>query len=302
MDFRRLKYFLVVAEEGHITRAAERLGMQQPPLSHQIKLLEEDLETQLFLRTPKGVELTDAGRTLYDDAKRIFSDLDRARNKVMRTARGEQGRIVFGFTHATAFHPVMLRSLTQFHDRFPKVELSVLEATTGELVDEIQAAALDVAMVRSDVADRGAFQLHELQKEPMVAALPSSHDLARSSGPLELAQLAGQPLVLSRRASSPGLYDTIIAGFRSLNITPWVAQDASNVIASVSLASAGFGIAIVPQSMTAMQLKTIVYRRIDTPAQLYAPLRLLHPKRGQSEAARQLVQLIRRNFADKVLA
>jgi len=190
MDIRRLKYFVAVAEEGHITRAAERLCMQQPPLSQQIKLLEAELDTQLFRRTPKGVELADAGRTLLEDATRILADVDRAAARVMRTARGELGRIVFGFTHSTAFHTTMLRTLTEFHQAHPRVELSLIEETTGELLEDIRAAELDLAIVRSSVTNRDGLQIHDLEREPMLVAMPSKHHLVRSREGITLEMLA----------------------------------------------------------------------------------------------------------------
>ena len=99
MDLRQLRYFVAVAEEGHITRAAERLGMQQPPLSQQIKAIEQELDLQLFRRKARGVELTDAGRVLLDQARGILERLDQ------RTARGEQGRLCVGIAPTAPFHP-----------------------------------------------------------------------------------------------------------------------------------------------------------------------------------------------------
>src|ERR1700741_4981840 len=91
MELRRLRYFIAVAEEGHITRAAERLGIQQPPLSRQIKAIEQELGVQLFRRKARGVELTDAGHALLDDVRAMLTDLDQAFESARRTARGEQG-------------------------------------------------------------------------------------------------------------------------------------------------------------------------------------------------------------------
>src|SRR5215212_6336644 len=96
MDLRQLRYFIAVAEERHITRTAERLGMQQPPLSQQIKAMERELDVQLFFRKPRGVELTEAGRALLEDARAMLAQLDRALSRARRTARGEQGRICIG--------------------------------------------------------------------------------------------------------------------------------------------------------------------------------------------------------------
>src|SRR5262252_7356977 len=105
MELRHLRYFIAVAEEGHVTRAAERLRMQQPPLSQQIKALERELDVQLFRRKPRGVELTDAGRVYLEIAREILSQLSQATETTRRTARGEQGRICVGITPSTPFHP-----------------------------------------------------------------------------------------------------------------------------------------------------------------------------------------------------
>src|SRR5436309_15230711 len=109
MDLRHLRYFIVVAEEGHITRAAERLGIQQPPLSQLIKAIERELDAQLFRRKPRGVELTDAGRAFLDNARSVIDQLNRAFETTRRTARGEQGRIKVGYTSGVSFHPLLPR-------------------------------------------------------------------------------------------------------------------------------------------------------------------------------------------------
>src|ERR1700759_5571965 len=106
MELRHLRYMIAVADEGHITRAAERLGMQQPPLSRLIKSIEQEIKVQLFHRGPRGVELTDAGRAFIDGARAIFANLDRTLESARRTARGEEGRISVGFTTSAAFHPL----------------------------------------------------------------------------------------------------------------------------------------------------------------------------------------------------
>src|SRR5260221_4490000 len=115
MELRHLRYFIAVAEERHVTRAAERLGMQQPPLSQQIRALERELDVQLFRRKPRGVELTDAGRALLDDARIILAHLDHAFATTRLTARGELGRIVVGFARSAPFAPIVpcvIRSIT----------------------------------------------------------------------------------------------------------------------------------------------------------------------------------------------
>jgi DNA-binding transcriptional LysR family regulator len=121
MELRQLRYFIAVAEEGHITRAAERLGMQQPPLSRQIKAIEREMDVQLFRRKARGVDLTDAGRAFLDDARAMLSHLDHALDTAKRAARGEQGQVSVGYTSSPAFHPLVPRVIREFRCAFPLV-------------------------------------------------------------------------------------------------------------------------------------------------------------------------------------
>src|ERR1700704_7199773 len=124
MELRHLRYFIAVAEEGHITRAAERLGMQQPPLSRQIKAIEEEMDVQLFRRKARGVELTDAGRAFLDNARAMLAHFDHTFESTRRTARGEQGRICVGFTPSSPFHPFVPRVVRAFREAYPLVSLT----------------------------------------------------------------------------------------------------------------------------------------------------------------------------------
>src|SRR5436853_6213834 len=116
MELRHLRYFVAVAEEGHVTRAAERLGIQQPPLSQQIRALEAELEVQLFRRKPRGVELTQAGEALFAEAQVILRQVDHAVSATRRTARGEIGHIGLGFTSSASFHPFVPRLIREYRE------------------------------------------------------------------------------------------------------------------------------------------------------------------------------------------
>src|SRR5579872_336237 len=153
MELRHLRYFVAVAEEGHVTRAAERLGMQQPPLSQQIQALERELAVQLFRRKPRGVELTDAGHALLDDARAILAHLDHAFATTRRTARGEEGRIAIGFTSSAPFHAFVPRVIRAFREAFPLVSLTLEESGTTELIQDLREDRLDAAFIRTPVAD-----------------------------------------------------------------------------------------------------------------------------------------------------
>src|ERR1051326_6002146 len=148
MELRHLRYFVAVAEEGHLTRAAERLGIQQPPLSQQIRALETELEVQLFRRNSRGVELTQAGEALLAEARIV---LDRAEHAVLaarRAARGEAGRLGLGFTSSASFHPLVPRIIRDFRKASPLVSMSLEEAGTAELVEGLRAERIDAAFVR----------------------------------------------------------------------------------------------------------------------------------------------------------
>ncbi len=206
MDLRHLRHFVAVAEEGHITRAAARLGMQQPPLSQSIRALEDELELQLFRRKPRGVELTEAGRGLLDDAQAILAHVERALARATRTARGEQGRIVVGFTSSAPFHPFVQRVIRLFRERHPLVSLVLEESGTGDLVDALRTERLDAAFIRSPVPEGEGIAVHELFKERMFPPLPGDHLLALggegapfAAGPILRTNLFG----LNRRVIRP---------------------------------------------------------------------------------------------------
>src|SRR6187455_555871 len=180
MEMRHLRYFVAVAEEGHITRAAERLGIQQPPLSAQIKAIERELDVQLFRRKPRGVELTDAGRAFFDDARAILAHLDRAFEKTRRRARGEQGQICVGVTPTCMYHPFVPQVVRAFREAFPQVLLKLEESRSTELFQRLADERIDAAFVRILPGDPSDLVIDPLLEEPMVVALPSGHLLARN--------------------------------------------------------------------------------------------------------------------------
>jgi DNA-binding transcriptional LysR family regulator len=295
LELRHLRYFIAVAEEGHITRAAERLGMQQPPLSQQIRALERELDVQLFRRKPRGVELTDAGRALLSDANAILAHIQHAFATTRRTARGEQGRITVGFTSSAPFHPFVPRVIRAFREAFPLVSLTLEESGTTELVQDLREERVDAAFVRTAVSDPAGLTLDALLDEAMVVALPSEHGLAEEDGSgLTLRRLAGETFIVYRRHSGPGLYDAIIAACHAAGFSPLVGQEAPRIVSTLNLVAAGLGLSIVPASLRRMHMDGVTYRDLTGDAQPSAPL-LLATRRGDvSPAVRQFLTLVRR--------
>ncbi|MDP1535544.1 MAG: LysR family transcriptional regulator, partial [Rubrivivax sp.] len=178
MDIRQLRYFVAVADSGHITRAAEGLGMAQPPLSQQIRALETQLGLALFTRHPKGVTLTGAGRELLGDARRLLGAMAAAELRMQLVARGLAGRLAVGFTSSAAAHAFTPRLLRECRRECPDIELQISEANAAELIELVAAGGLHVALLRVPVARPPGLIFEPLLSEPAVLAMPVDHALA----------------------------------------------------------------------------------------------------------------------------
>ena len=202
MELRHLRYFVVVAEELHFRRAAERLHMSQPPLSQQIRALEEEVGATLLLRNQRQVELTAAGAAFLERAREILTLVEDAALEARRVQRGEVGRLAIGFVGSAmySFVPELLRA---FREQFPDVVLRLQELGTSEQLRQLENGRLDVGFMRLPVL-RPELRVETVCEEPVIAALPDLHPLAAKRR-LSLEDLEGQPLVLLTRSGAPGL-------------------------------------------------------------------------------------------------
>jgi DNA-binding transcriptional LysR family regulator len=263
MDLRHLRYFVAVAEERHFTRAAERLGIKQPPLSLQIKQLEQELGTPLFRRLTRGVELTEPGTLLLDEARQILEQVERTKANVRNRARGETGHIRVGFAGAIYFHPRVPRLIQAYRKRYPGVLLSSAEGNMPggrslDLVKAVQTGSVDVAFVRLPLEHNEAITIHPLVDETMRIVLPSYHPQARKRS-VSLATLAQEKFILFPRAMGPGLYDSVIAGCQRAGFSPILGEEGMQIGSILSLVAAGFGISIVTRSIEQIRVDGIVY-------------------------------------------
>lgn len=296
MELRHLRYFVAVAEEGHMTRAAERLGIQQPPLSQQIRALEDELGVQLFRRKPRGVELTDAGTAFLEHARLILAQVERASATTRRTARGEQGRVAVGFTSSAPFHPFVPRVIRTYRELSPHVSLVLEESGSGELVQALHSEEIDAAFIRSPIADVVGLEVTPLLEEEMVAALPTGHPYATSNSDtkrLPLSALAKETFVLYKRPGGPGLYDTIITACKGAGFSPRVGQEAPRILSTLNLVAAGLGVSIVPASLRRLEMDGVVYRSLAKNQQPLAPLILACRGRENSAAVRRFIDLVK---------
>jgi DNA-binding transcriptional LysR family regulator len=299
MELRHLRYFIAVAEEGHVTRAAERLGIQQPPLSQQIQALEAEIEAQLFHRRPRGMELTRAGRALLDEARGIVARVDQALARTRRTAQGEIGKVTVGVTTAVAFHPVVSLAIRRFRDAHPRVAVQLVEDRASELIAGLKGGNIDAVLCWSPFDGDDELAVHHLLEEDLVVALPAGHRLAprrkhAQAAPLPLRAFAAETFILNRRPIGPSLYDGIIAACHEAGFSPKVSQEAPRIPSALNFVAAGLGAAIVPQSLRHLYAGVVAFRRVKGSPRLKAHVTFAH-RRGESAAAvRRFIDLIRR--------
>ena len=225
MELRHLRYFVAVAEERHFGRAAERLGISQPPLSQQIQSLERELGTQLFHRIPRRLELTNAGEVLLEEARWILARAEQAIRNVERAGRGELGKLCIGFTFAASFNAFVPATIRSFQETYSGVSVTLREADSTALCRALLEGDADAAFIRPPSSDPERIQLDALFDEDMLVALPTGHPLEKSTV-VPLAALSDQPFILYPRRLAATVYDDIIAGCREAGFTPIVVQEA----------------------------------------------------------------------------
>jgi DNA-binding transcriptional LysR family regulator len=296
MELWHLKYFIAVAEEKHITRAAERLGMQQPPLSQRIKAIERELDVQLFHRRARGVELTDAGRAFLDNARAVLAQLDHTFETTRRTARGEEGRINIGIVPASPFHPLVPRAIRAFRETYPLVSVRLEERLGGELLELLRSEQIDVAFIRTPYADQDGLVVNRLLEEPMLVALPRAHELARSVGkgenPLLLKHLARETFILYGPPGT-GLREMTMEACRAAGFSPRTGQEAPRIASSLSLVAVGLGISLVPASLRHLYVDGVVYRHLGGSIRPKAPLDLASRRADPSVVVQHFLKLVK---------
>lgn len=261
VDIRLLRYFLVLADELHFTRAAERIGIRQPPLSMQIRRLEEVIGAQLFHRLSRGTELTAAGRVFRDAAADIVARFDNAVVKASRHADGRSGRLRIGFAGATYFHAAVPELIRELRASRPDVTLSPEQSNTPALLTSLREGRIDVAFIRPPIDEDDLLSVRPFVDEAMVVALPADHALAQT-GPVRLSELAGERLILFPRAIGPGLYDSVLAACHAAGFSPDLGQEASQIVSIIPMVAAGFGVSVIPRSVSLTGSEGVVYRPI----------------------------------------
>ena len=296
MELMHLRYFIAVAEEGHITRAAERLGIQQPPLSQRIKAIERELDVQLFHRKARGVALTDAGHAFLANARAVLAQLNHAFETTRRTARGEEGSIRIGIVPTSPFHPFVPRVIRAFRVAYPQVSMQLEEHLGTELIKMLRDEEIDAVFIRTPPSDQDGLVITTLITEPMLVALPSTHAMARSDNSderaLMLKDLARETFILYRPLGT-GLREVAESACRQAGFSPRVGQEAPRIASALSLVAVGLGISLVPASLRHVYMDGVAYRSLRGSVRPKAPLGLATRRDDPSAVVRHFVKLVK---------
>lgn len=269
MEIRHLRYFVAVAEELNFRRAAERLFIAQPPLSQQIRDLEEEMGVLLFDRTHRQVRLTVAGQVFLEEAYHLLAQVDRAKGRAQRASKGELGQLTIGYTsfvHCPLF-PIIVQQYRAF---YPDVDIILRDLVTIEQMKQLDTNVLDISFATHASfalpSGEGTQLAYEcILREPVVAVVPRNHPLADQS-PLPFAALASEPWIWFARQYDPTTYDYMTRLCEQAGFRPRVAQEVNQLQIVISLVAAGLGVGLVTNSIRGLYSQDVVYLDFVEPA------------------------------------
>ncbi len=262
MEFRHLKYFLVLAEELNFSRAAEKLFISQPPLSRQIQQLEEKLGVKLFIRRSKGIELTEAGKQFRIEAEKIVALTSRSIERTQMVDKGALGRLDIGVFGSAVFN-IIPTLLQQFRTDYPEVSISISTLSKTEQIAAIREGSLTIGFNRF-YPEAVGIQVERVLSERIMLAVPGDHALATHQK-VALKSLAKEQFILFPSKPRPSLADEVLMLCRDSGFTPNVVQETEDVVTSIALVSLGFGVCCVPESTVNLKLPNVAYIPLYSP-------------------------------------
>jgi DNA-binding transcriptional LysR family regulator len=263
LELRHLRYFKTVAEELHFGKAAARLNMEQPPLSIQIRQLEEEIGVQLFHRTKRSVNLTQEGEVFLDRVYQLFDNLEDSINTIQMINRGEIGKIIIGFI-ATASFDILPTIIKQYRKEYPAVQVILKQLTSAEQIEALQKGNIHVGIV-SEPLENDEFSFQILRQEPLIIALPKEHPLANETSSIDLINFANDSFIMTSRMANQVHYDGLINCCFQAGFSPKIVQETDEVSTVISLVSAGIGVALVASSIKFLLQNEVVYREVKNP-------------------------------------
>jgi DNA-binding transcriptional LysR family regulator len=265
VELRQLRYFLAIAQEGSFSRAAQRLHVSQPPLSIQIRNLEEELGARLLVRTNRGVSLTASGQVFYEEVRGALARLEGARGRTLQAHRGDVGVLSVGFV-SIADYSILPPAIKSFRALFPRVEVQLHELTTDAQIRELRAARLDLGLGLAPVQEPD-LEFRSILREALVLAAPTDHPALKGET-VDLRTLSAASFIVPPRDIAPGLYDLTISRCRAAGFAPRIVQNARQMQTVIGLVSCGMGVALVPASVCNLKRSGVRYRRLRGPPAL----------------------------------
>lgn len=260
MELRHLRYFRVVAEELHFRRAAQRLHIAQPPLSAQIRQLEDELGVQLFIRSTRRVELTPAGRVYLERVREILDAVDAAGDQAQRVAEGLQGSLAIGCV-GSATYSLFPRLVRALRDELPGVDVSVRgEMLAPDQVSALEAGQIDLALLRPPVAG-SRIVVEPVRRDRLIAVLPDSHPLTAETE-LDVAELRHDDFIVHAGHGRSVMSGLVTAMCTDAGFVPRVRHEVAETSTLVTLVAAGLGVAVVPEPTSALDLAGVCYRQL----------------------------------------
>jgi LysR family transcriptional regulator, hca operon transcriptional activator len=257
MELRHLRYFVAVADELSFTRAAERLRTAQPSLSQQIRDLEDEVGTQLFARTRRKVELTEAGKVFLTEARLTLAQAERAVTRARHVGRKKTSTVTIGFVPAAEVR-IFPGILPRLRLRFPELEVELRSLPTSEQERMLLDNEIDVAFMRKPIRSP-EIRSEVVLREPIIVLLPVNHPLARYAE-IEPAQLDGEAFICPHPLFSGDVYDTLDAYFKQHGLQPKVVQVPTNILLNLNLIGMGLGYGLLPSYTASLTNSTICTR------------------------------------------
>lgn len=293
MELRHLRYFIAVAEELHFGRAAEQLGISQPPLSQQIQAMEEELGVRLFERTNRRVALSEVGRLFLPEARQVLAQLEQAVAVARRAQRGELGELKVGFTSSAPFTSTIPRAIRAFRQACPEVHLDLRELSSRGVAEAVHEGRLQVGVLRPLAPLPEELVALELFAEPLVVVLPVGHPLAGGADGVRLAELGEEPFVFFPRSFGTGLYDQLLELARAAGFVPRIVQEASEAMTLIGLVATGLGVTVLPALFSRMRIDGVVCRTLLDPGATTA-VWLVRRRDEDSPLVRRFAELLER--------
>lgn len=291
-----MRYFLALAEEKSVSRAAERLHMAQPPLSRQMRQMEEDLGVELFVRTARGIQLTEAAQSLLHDVPNILELARLARERALRAGEGLLGDLDVGIFGSGVLN-VIPKLIGVFHTQRPEVRIRLHNLTKGEQIQALREHRITVGFHRLPPVEPD-LTVRLVSREPMYVGMHESHALA-AHAEVSVRDLERQPMVLYPNTPLAGLAQEVLEAFRREKVQITVVQEVEDVTTCVALVCARLGLCITTESGTMLRLPGVVFRPLRSRFLKDIELSCVHRKADRSPVLAAFMQVVRGYCADR---